>query len=204
MASRRARYERSESEAHKLDRNYSELLQELRVAETGVQILFAFLLGIAFQQRFSSIGGFDRTIYLVTLGSAAMSVALLIAPVAIHRVLFHRRRKDELVAATSRLAGFGLVFLSLAMLGAVLLIFDFVADRWLAVGITVVLGVTFGYTWVLLPLRLTETGPSLDTGVGLPAIPAGDLSHSRADIGQVDQRRDGGDEGEEADRVGDR
>lgn len=116
MPEQGAPYQRDESEPNRLDRNYSELLQELRVAETGVQILFAFLLAIAFQQRFSLIDTFQRVVYLVTLASAALAVAALIAPVAIHRALFRRGLKAELVAMTARLAAAGLTFLAVAML----------------------------------------------------------------------------------------
>jgi hypothetical protein len=153
MASRPESYQRDESTAHQLDRNYDELLQELRVAETGVQILFAFLLGIAFQQRFSTIDAFQRDVYLGTLAACAVAAALLIAPVAIHRILFRRHLMDEIVASTSRLAGLGLIFLGLAVLGAVLLIFDVVATRAAAVVVTSVLAGLFLYLWLLMPLR---------------------------------------------------
>src|SRR6266581_2987996 len=103
-------YSREESEAQRLDRNYAELLQELRVAQTGVQILFAFLLTIAFQQRFASIDAFQRGVYVTTLVAAAIAAVLLIGPVAAHRLLFGLRLKDELVTFTGRLATGGLVF----------------------------------------------------------------------------------------------
>lgn len=144
-------YTRDESPAHKLDRNYSELLQELRVAETGVQILFAFLLAIAFQQRFADVDTFERTVYVVTLVSSALAVAVLIAPVAVHRGLFRRRRKDELVDLTARLAAIGLGFLAIAMLGAILLVLLVATDRALAIVLTAILAVVFGYLWALLP-----------------------------------------------------
>ncbi len=127
-------YSRSgESEAERLDRNYGELLQELRVAQTGVQILFAFLLGIAFQTRFTSISSYQRGIYLETMVVAAMSAILLIAPVAVHRQLFRRHKKDELVVITSRLAATGLVFLALAILSAVLLVLSVAANLTVAI-----------------------------------------------------------------------
>lgn len=162
MPEQGAPYQRDESEPNRLDRNYSELLQELRVAETGVQILFAFLLAIAFQQRFSLIDTFQRVVYLVTLASAALAVAALIAPVAIHRALFRRGLKAELVAMTARLAAAGLTFLAVAMLGAVLLVFDFVTYRAIAIASTVVLAGVFGGLWLLPPavvLRNRSTQP---------------------------------------------
>lgn len=146
-------YNRDESDAERLDRNYAELLQELRVAQTGVQILFAFLLTIAFQQRFDKLDAFQRDVYLATLVSAAVAATLLIAPAAAHRVLFRRGRKDELVAFTSRVAATGLGFLALAMLGAVFLIFDFVAGAVEAGLITAGLAALFAVVWWLLPAR---------------------------------------------------
>jgi hypothetical protein len=147
------RYTRNESEAQRLDRNYNELLQELRVAQTGVQIMFAFLLGIAFQQRFSTISDFLRDVYIATLVCAAIAAALFIAPVAVHRALFGRRLKDELVAFTGRVAVAGLVFLALAMLGAVLMIIDFVVGPVAAIIITAAIAIVFAYLWYVLPVR---------------------------------------------------
>jgi hypothetical protein len=146
-------YSRDESEAERLDRNYAELLQELRVAETGVQILFAFLLSIAFQQRFASVTAFQLDVYLATLICAAVAALLFIAPVAAHRLLFRQHRKDELVAITGGFAAAGLVFLLLAMLGAVLLIVDFVAGPVPAGLITGGLACLSGWLWYVLPTR---------------------------------------------------
>ncbi|HEV7204102.1 MAG TPA: DUF6328 family protein [Jatrophihabitans sp.] len=145
---------RDETEAERLDRNYAELLQELRVAQTGVQILFAFLLGIAFQQRFTTIDQAQRVLYLITLTSAATAAVLLIAPVAAHRVLFRRNRKDEVVAITSRLASAGLACLAVAILSAVVLVVDFVTGVTVALTITITLGVIVAITWLVVPLLL--------------------------------------------------
>jgi Family of unknown function (DUF6328) len=146
-------YSRHETEAQRLDRNYLELLQELRVAETGVQILFAFLLSIAFQQRFNEIDDFQRTVYLVTLGCAAVSGLLLIAPAAAHRLLFRRRLKDELVTYTGRVAAGGLVFLLLAIIGSVLLIVDFVSGMPAAVTCVVIVSAVGIWFWGVVPAR---------------------------------------------------
>lgn len=145
------RYERDESAADRLDRNYGELLQELRVAQTGVQILFAFLLGIAFQQRFTTLDHAEKTLYVVTLVSSAMAAVLLIGPTAAHRVLFRRHRKDEVVAISGRLAASGLVFLAIAILTAVLLIIEFVVGIELAIGVTAALAVVVATTWWIVP-----------------------------------------------------
>jgi O-antigen/teichoic acid export membrane protein len=149
----RVPYSRDESEADRLDRNYSELLQELRVAQMGIQILFAFLLGIAFQQRFAKISDFQRDVYLTTLLCAAVSAALFIAPVAMHRAMFRRHLKDELVVLTGRLAVGGLLFLGVSMLGALLLIIDVVIGTAAAWTITAVTALVFGYLWYVLPMR---------------------------------------------------
>lgn len=145
-------YRRDESEAHRLDRNYGELLQELRVAQAGVQILFAFLLSIAFQQRFTSLEDYQRAIYLVTLISAALAAVLLIAPVAVHRLLFGQRQKDEVVALTARLAMGGLACLATSMISAVLLIVDVVTNLTAAIIVSSLLTVTVLVLWVLLPV----------------------------------------------------
>lgn len=146
-------YERDESQASTLDRNYAELLQELRVGETGVQILFAFLLGIAFQQRFTELTDVQLDIYLATLVTAALAAILFIAPVPIHRILFRHRLKDELVRATARLAMAAVAFLLAAILGASLLIVDVVANTTAAISVTVVLGVVCATVWYVFPLR---------------------------------------------------
>ncbi|HEX8095879.1 DUF6328 family protein [Jatrophihabitans sp.] len=143
---------RDESEADRLDRNYGELLQELRVAETGVQILFAFMLSIAFQQRFQTLDDLQRTIYVITLLFCTLSIALLVAPVAFHRLTFRQGLKDELVKITNRLALAGTSFLLLAVLSGVLLIFDYVVGRGFAAVVTTVLAVLFISLWVVLPL----------------------------------------------------
>lgn len=147
-----ARDGRDESEAKRLDRNYGELLQELRVTETGVQVLFAFLLSIAFQQRFNQIDGFERATYVVTLLCATISTGLLIAPVAFHRLVFRQGLKDELVRITSRLAIAGASFLLLSVLGGVLLILDYVVGRAFAVIVVSVLALLFVALWVVFPL----------------------------------------------------
>ncbi|SHF74843.1 hypothetical protein SAMN05443575_0803 [Jatrophihabitans endophyticus] len=149
-------YERDESAAHRFDRNYAELLQELRVAQTGVQILFAFLLGIAFQQRFTTLSDAERTRYVVTLASAAFAAVLLIAPVAAHRVLFARHRKDELVMITGRLAVAGLAFLGIAIVCAVLLITTVVVGIGWGIGITGALGLVTVVTWVVMPAAVVR------------------------------------------------
>jgi len=143
---------RDETETERADRNFGELLQELRVAQTGVQILFAFLLTLPFTQRWTSVGAEVHGIYLGTLISAALATVCLIAPVSHHRILFRRRRKPVLVEVGSRLAGLGLLFLSLAIVGSIFLIFDVVVGTGVGLGAAVVLAVIFLGIWYILPL----------------------------------------------------
>jgi Family of unknown function (DUF6328) len=150
---------RSETGAEQADRNFDELLQELRVAQTGVQILFAFLLSIAFQTRFQSITSSQRVIYVVSLMFAAASSVLLIAPVAIHRLLFRKHRKAELVRVSSRLALTGLGTLMASMVSAVVLILMEVTSTTVTWVLAAALAVLFLGCWVALPLVLLQTRP---------------------------------------------
>jgi hypothetical protein len=118
--------ERGETPLQRVDRAYGEILQEVRVAQTGVQILFAFLLALAFTSRFASVTQFQRYVYVLTLMLCAAAAALLIAPAAFHRVIYRRRLKHHLVRIASRLALSGLVLLLLALVSALLLILDVV------------------------------------------------------------------------------
>jgi uncharacterized protein DUF6328 len=146
------RDERDESEAERLDRNYGELLQELRVTQTGVQILFAFLLTLAFTQRFPQIDSFQRGTYVVTLLCSAGAASLFIAPVALHRFVFRQNQKDTLVFAANRMALAGLAFLLVAMVGAVLLILDVTLGRTPALWWTGLVAAWFLLLWVIFPL----------------------------------------------------
>ncbi|MEP6852643.1 MAG: DUF6328 family protein [bacterium] len=148
-----AGYRREETEAERIDRNFAEQLQELRVVETGVQILFAFLLGIAFQQRFEATDTFQRAVFVITLLASALSIALLIAPVALHRFTFHEGRKDELVELTNDYALGGLGALSVCICGAVLLVCDWVVGRAFSVVATVAVALVVGGLWFVVPLR---------------------------------------------------
>ena len=101
----------------RLDRNWADLLQELRVVQTGVQLLTGFLLTLPFQARFVGLGEFQQNVYLVTVGFAISATGFLIAPVAIHRVLFRRHARLTLVSAAHRLAVIGTVLLGAAVVG---------------------------------------------------------------------------------------
>ena len=139
-----------ETEDERLNRQLDQLLQELRVAMPGVQVLFAFLLAVPFQQRFAQVSDFQRDMYFVTLLASAVASALFIAPTAYHRVMFERHDKPRLIAISSRFALGGLAALAVAMNGAILLVTDFLFDGATPV-ITVVLTATmFAGLWFVL------------------------------------------------------
>lgn len=144
---------REESEGERLDRNLGELLQELRVALPGVQVLFAFLLAVPFQQNFTKITAFQERVYFATLLLTALSAALLITPSAYHRMTFRYQQKDHLVFLANRLAIAGLGALALAMTGAIVLITDvlFGATATIVAGVSALL--VFVVLWYLLPLK---------------------------------------------------
>lgn len=141
-----------ETLAERADRNVMELLNELRVVGIGIQVLFGFLLSIPFANRFIKLDHTERAIYLVTVVLAALSTALLVAPVAYHRLLFRRHEKESLVRVTNVLAIAGLVTVGLAVCSAVLLVTSFVAPGLRAVLITAGLACVFAALWFALPL----------------------------------------------------
>jgi high-affinity Fe2+/Pb2+ permease len=143
---------RRETKAERADRNMGELLQELRVALPGVQILFAFLLTVPFAQGFTKLDGAQRELYFGVLMATALSTALLIAPTAYHRLLFRQRDKEHLVQISNRLAIAGLFVLAVAITGTVLLIADFLFQGAQVVIITVAAGLVFVVLWGVLPL----------------------------------------------------
>lgn len=116
-------YERDETAAQRLDRNWSELLQELRVAQTGAQILAAFLLTVPFQQRFKELTHGQLVLYLVSVALAALTTALLVAPVAWHRTSFRQGQKARLVRLANLSARVGLLCLALVISSTLSLVF---------------------------------------------------------------------------------
>jgi len=145
---------RDESEDERLDRNLGELLQELRVALPGVQVLFAFLLAVPFQSGFAEqITPFEEKVYFGTLLCTAISAALLISPTAYHRLTFHLQQKRELVMLSNRLAIAGLGFLALAMTGAIVLITDVLFGPITTAVFGAAALAMFVALWGLLPLR---------------------------------------------------
>ena len=138
----------------KQDRELLELLNELRVALTGVQILFAFLLTVPFTQRFAQVTEFQKYVYFTTLLCAAAAVALLIAPTAHHRILFRRHKKHRLVLLGTSLTIAGLGCLALAMTGVVLLISDVLFRTGTVVVVTLAVFALFATLWYVVPLAM--------------------------------------------------
>jgi hypothetical protein len=147
---------RHETEAERDDRNLIELLQELRVAGLGVQVLFGFLLSLPFTNRFSALGHGERGLYIASLILAAVSTALLLGPVAYHRLVFRQRQKERLVRAGNVMAICGLVAVALAVSAAVLLVTGYVEPGLPSVVITVFIVLLFSSLWFALPLARRE------------------------------------------------
>ncbi|MFI6873375.1 DUF6328 family protein [Streptomyces sp. NPDC050400] len=149
--------ERNETPLERADRNFGELLQELRVTQTGVQFLFAFLLTLAFTPRFPSLDSVQRATYVTTLLLAVLAAALLMAPAAVHRVLFQMGAKRELVRISSRLAGYGMAALVLALTGSVLLVVDVTVGRGSGIAAGAGTFVVCAGLWAVLPRLLRRS-----------------------------------------------
>ena len=148
---------RNETEKERLDRNLNELLGELRVALPGVQVLFAFLLAVPFNQRFGQTTGFEKDVYYATLLLTAMATACLIAPSAHHRLEFRRDDKHHIVFLANRFAIVGFGFLALAMTGVVLLVTSFLFSTAATVAGTAATAIVLLGLWYVWPLaRLRE------------------------------------------------
>lgn len=144
--------QRQETGAQRADRNLGELIQELRVAGLGVQVLFGFLLSLPFSSRFSQLDGAQRDLYITCLVLSATATVLLIGPVAYHRMVFRRGLKERLVRAANIQAIFGLTAVGGAVLSAVLLMSWYVAGAVAGVVITAILGVLTVGLWFAVPL----------------------------------------------------
>jgi Family of unknown function (DUF6328) len=150
------RRQRGETEIERLDRNWNSLLQELRVVQTGVQLLTGFLLTLPFQQRFDVLTGQMRVVYLATVGCSVSATVLLIAPVATHRLLFRRHRLQVLVSAAHRCAYAGLVLLGAALTGMTVIVFAAVSGRTAGVVAGVSPVALFSVFWLVMPLLLRD------------------------------------------------
>ncbi|MBC2640814.1 MULTISPECIES: DUF6328 family protein [unclassified Rhodococcus (in: high G+C Gram-positive bacteria)] len=149
---------RDETETERLDRNWSNLLQELRVVQTGVQLLTGFLLTLPFQQRFEELSDTQEVIYLVTVALSVTATIMLIAPVGLHRLLFRQHALPTLVAIGQRLAIAGIAALGCALVGVVLLIFGVVVNMPTGViAAAIALLMFFGF-WILPAQRYGRPG----------------------------------------------
>jgi hypothetical protein len=149
-----------ESKSERIDRELIELLNELRVALPGVQVLFAFLLTVPFAQGFTYTSQFERDLFFGILCTTAISAALLIAPSAWHRIHFRQQDKENLLQTSNGLTIAGLGFLALSMIGAVALIADVVfRETWLTIISTAIATLVFGTLWAVLPLMRRARTP---------------------------------------------
>jgi uncharacterized protein involved in cysteine biosynthesis len=149
---------RRETEEERVDRNLQEMLGELRVALPGVQVLFAFLLVVPFNQRFAEVTDFQKTVYFVTLLFTAASTVCLIAPSAHHRIEFRRQNKEVIVRTGNRIVVVGLGLLGIAMTGAVLFVSDVLYDTAMTIAAAAAVGIAFAVLWYGVPLRRRAQG----------------------------------------------
>jgi uncharacterized protein involved in cysteine biosynthesis len=164
---------REETESERIDRNLQEMIGELRVALPGVQVLFAFLLVVPFNQRFAQVTDFQQTIYFVTLLFTAASAICLIAPSAHHRVEFRRQDKEHIVRTGNRIIVAGLALLAVAMTGAVVFITDVLYTGSTVYTVGIATAAAFLIFWFLVPLRRLAAGKGSSPGIGRSGSPAG-------------------------------
>ena len=144
----------------RLTRNLHELLQELRVTQTGVQILTGFLLTLPFSARFAHLTSTQRYVYLAILSGSVIATGLIVAPVAFHRMLFQRGQRPWIVKNANRAARAGLISLALTTSGVVWLVFDLVTDPFTA-GVAGSMSLLFFVTlWAAVPLVGHRGAPS--------------------------------------------
>ncbi|MDF9717498.1 sodium:proton antiporter [Nocardioides sp. ChNu-153] len=149
----------------RLDRNWSELMQELRVVQTGVQLLTGFLVTIPFTERFGDLTEGQRTLYLTLLVGSVLTTGLIVAPVAYHRLLFRQRRRRWLVESANQLARAGLLLLALVCSGVVLFVSDVVLGLRPALVLAGAVLVTLLLLWAVVPLLLgRRDGPRATPG----------------------------------------
>jgi len=142
-----------EDEQSRLDRELIELMNELRVALPGVQILFAFLLTVPFNNRFERVSDLQQRVYFFALLAVLVSSALLMAPTAYHRLRFRQRDKERLLRISNRFAIAGIAALALGMVAAIFFVTDFLFELWAAAGVAAGAGLLLAFAWFLLPLR---------------------------------------------------
>ena len=142
----------NESEKERLDRELIELLNELRGALPGVQVLFAFLLAVPFTQRFPQVTELQKDVYFASVVLTAVATILLIAPSAYHRIQWRQRDKEHMLVTSNRLTIAGTVALALAMIAVVFLITDILYSGWIVAVVTAAAVSVFAWFWYALPL----------------------------------------------------
>lgn len=147
---------RNETPEERSDRNWNELLQELRVMQTGTQILTGFLLTLPFQSRFTELDDFQVGTYLVLVILAVVTTIVVVAPVSLHRLLFRRHLKSETVTIGDRILKLALGFLGLVVTGVVLLVFDVVTTRGVALAVAGAVAIAVLVAWLAAPMRLAR------------------------------------------------
>ena len=145
---------RNETPAERLDRNWNELLQELRVTQTGIQILSGFLLTLPFQSRFGDLDPVLVGLFLAAAATGTLSTVLIVAPAVAHRVLFRQHAKDILVDSADRMAKAGLACLALTVTLVTSLVFGFVLGLVAAIVAGALALLVFATLWLLVPVRL--------------------------------------------------
>lgn len=152
--------DRGESRDEKMDRNFVELLQELRVLQTGTQILAGFLMTLPFQARFVELSDYHRGLFLVAIVLAFLTTVLLVGPVSVHRALFRQHRKDDLVRVSHVMARLGLMTLGFTMAVVITLIFSVVLGNTAGYVVGAASVVVFGGAWWGLPTWMRRTAGS--------------------------------------------
>jgi Family of unknown function (DUF6328) len=155
---------RRETEVERLDRHWGDLLQELRVVQTGVQLLTGFLLTLPFQQRFSQLTTGERAVYLFAVSTSIIATGFLQAPVSVHRALFRRNRRRETVELAHKLAIVGILSLALAVIAVTTLIFQVLLGwTWgvVAGGLAAVLLIAL---WLVMPWTVRARSPKPPPG----------------------------------------
>jgi hypothetical protein len=144
--------QRDETPAQRADRNFNDILQELRVTQTGVQVLFSVLLTVPFSQRFEKVTAFQKDVYFAALLLAAATAVMLVAPVSTHRLLFHTGQKPWVVRRSSFYAVVGTVLLLLTISSVLLLVSDVLFDDAPAIALSTAFGVATAVLWFVPPL----------------------------------------------------
>lgn len=149
-----------ESDEERQDRNLIELLNELRVTGTGIQVLLAFLLVVPFNSGYQRMTGFDKAVYFAGLASIAASAALLIAPSVHHRLLFHHHERPFIIAMANRLAIAGVILLGAGLIAIMTLIGNVVYGTPAAIIAAIAATATVTSLWFVIPLARRSSGPA--------------------------------------------